>query len=188
MNPKYKILFPLCLVLFIDAIGASVVFPILPELFLNTHYGLIKDMGVHSRNLLFGLTMGVFPLVTLFGMPVFGVFSDRYGRKNLIFIGLLGVVLSYALSIVALFSHSLIVFVIGRIVGGLLRRYLRRGDGDDCGFGWVRDRQNGELSLAGLSGGSWVYYRTVDWWDLSYFRRPVFPRHSVCNRDAINVA
>ena len=66
------------------------VFPILPELFLNTHYGLIKDMG-DSRNLLFGLTS--VPTRYLIRHACLRCVLRSHGRKNLIFIGLLGVVL-----------------------------------------------------------------------------------------------
>lgn len=56
-----KILFSLCLLIFVDAIGAGLIFPIMPELFLNSEYGF-KVNSFLSSNILYGLSFGLFPL------------------------------------------------------------------------------------------------------------------------------
>lgn len=69
----------------------------------------------HSTALLIGLAVGIYGLTQSFLQIPFGILSDRYGRKPLIFIGLGFIVLG---SVVAAFATSIYGLIIGRVLQG----------------------------------------------------------------------
>lgn len=117
MKDKVK-LFYLCMVLFIDAIGSGLVLPILPELYLNRQYGLLKGGDPHYTNIIYGVTLALFPLASLFGKYFFGALSDHFGRKKTIIVGLGLTLLSYLLSMVAVLLNNVWLFIFARFVTG----------------------------------------------------------------------
>ena len=117
MSDKVK-LFSLCMVLFIDAIGSGLILPILPELFLNQDYGLLLGYGFQHTSLIYGITLAVFPLASLFGKYLLGALSDHFGRKKTILAGLSIILLSYLLSIVAIVIDSVPLFLLARFITG----------------------------------------------------------------------
>ncbi|WP_221937507.1 MFS transporter [Shewanella psychropiezotolerans] len=117
INNKAK-LFSLCMVLFIDAIGSGLILPILPELFFNPEYGLLQGYAFHNTNVIYGITLAVFPLASLFGKYLFGALSDHVGRKKTIIAGLSIILLSYLLSIIAIMIDSIPLFILARFITG----------------------------------------------------------------------
>ncbi|MBY7735090.1 MFS transporter [Francisella philomiragia] len=113
-----KILFSLSLVIFVDAVGSGLIFPIMPELFFNTQYGLAKNSNFLPINILYGLSFGLFPLASFFGMPLLGSLSDQYGRKKIMIIGLIGVCISNLLSCIAILIGNPYIFLLSRLLMG----------------------------------------------------------------------
>ena len=111
-------LISLCLLIFIDSIGIGLIFPIMPELFLNNVTGLIVGSSYYSRDMLYGIAFAVFPLMGFFGMPIFGSLSDSYGRRKMILLGLGGMGVGYLVSALSVFMHCYILFIVSRIVCG----------------------------------------------------------------------
>jgi MFS transporter, DHA1 family, tetracycline resistance protein len=118
MKNKRLILFSLCLLIFIDSIGVGLIFPIMPELFLDPTYGLIAHEGWIPRNMLYGMAFAFFPLSGFFGMPLLGVLSDQFGRRRMMLIGLMGIVLGYIMSAVSVWTKDSYLFLISRLVEG----------------------------------------------------------------------
>ena len=112
------ILFTLCLFIFIDSISGGIVFPIMPELFLNAQYGLVSSSSFFSPQMLYGLAFALFPLAGFFGMPIIGSLSDFYGRKNLIIIGMFGICIGDVISCISIFSHNVYLFLLSRLIMG----------------------------------------------------------------------
>ncbi len=109
MKPnKYKLWIIIGIVL-LNSIGLSVVLPLLP--FLVGRY-LPSGQVVVGMSLL----MSVFAACTFFAAPVFGVLSDKYGRKYLLLISLLGSVIGYTLFGI---GGALWILFVGRIIDGL---------------------------------------------------------------------
>ncbi|WDF54238.1 MFS transporter [Mucilaginibacter sp. KACC 22063] len=93
----------------LNSVGLALVLPLLP--FLLGKY-LPPGQVVVGMSLL----LSVFGICTFFAAPVFGALSDRYGRKYILIISLLGSVLGYVLFGI---GGALWVLFLGRIIDGL---------------------------------------------------------------------
>ncbi len=94
--------------IFIDLIGFGMVIPILPfyassEQFLATPFEI-------------GLLFSIYSWMQFFFSPILGRLSDRYGRRPILFISLLGSAVGY---FVIGFANTLVMVFIGRIIGGI---------------------------------------------------------------------
>jgi MFS transporter, DHA1 family, tetracycline resistance protein len=96
-------------IVLLNSVGFSVVLPLLP--FLVGKY-------LPSQQVVVGMSalMSVFAACTFFAAPVFGALSDRYGRKNILIVSLLGSVAGYVLFGI---GGALWILLVGRIIDGL---------------------------------------------------------------------
>ena len=117
--PGLKAILPLLLVVFIDALGMAIIFPILNPIFMSPTGILPADTSMHVRNMWYGLTLCMFPLAVFFGTPILGDLSDSIGRKKILLICLAGIGTSYILSGFSLLYDSLSLLIFSRIVAGL---------------------------------------------------------------------
>jgi len=110
---------PLFLVLFIDGMGLSLLFPVLNSIIIDPHSDFLpSSMGLGMRDLLYGFTIGIFMICWFFGAAILGDLSDSTGRKKALLICLLGAFFGYILSAVAVVEHSLTFLIIGRVIAG----------------------------------------------------------------------
>ena len=93
----------------LNAIGMTIVLPLFPFL-------LEKYVSATSIAVVMSALVSVFAACTFFAAPVFGALSDRYGRKPILLISLLGSAVGY---ILLGFGGSLWVLFLGRIIDGL---------------------------------------------------------------------
>lgn len=96
----------LFLTVFIDLLGFAIVLPLLPRYAEDYHAG----------NASIGLLMASFSLMQLLFSPFWGRLSDRYGRRPVLMVGLLGSVLSYSLFGLA---RGLALLFVSRIAAGI---------------------------------------------------------------------
>ena len=101
--PKLIVLF---VVAFVDMVGIAMVIPLLP------YYA--TDLGVGA--VMVGVLISAFSLAQLVCAPVWGRFSDRFGRRPAILIGLGITALAYGMFAVA---DSIWLLLVARIVQGL---------------------------------------------------------------------
>ena len=103
----------------IDTMGMGLVFPLLPDLFFNTHSLLLPvQASLSTRDFVYGLSLALWAGGIFFGSPFLGELSDRYGRKRVL-AGSLGMVaLSYLLSLLSLFLGSGLLFLASRLLNG----------------------------------------------------------------------
>lgn len=109
MNYKNYRLWIIIGIVLLNSIGLSIVLPLLP--FLMGNY-LPPQQVVVGMSLL----MSVFAACTFFAAPAFGALSDRYGRKYILIISLLGSVAGYVLFGI---GGALWVLFLGRMIDGL---------------------------------------------------------------------
>lgn len=107
-SKKYSLWIIIGIVL-LNSIGFSIVLPLLPFL-------VGKYLPSNQVALGMSILMSVFAVCSFFSAPVFGVLSDRYGRKNLLLISLIGSVIGYVLFG---FGGALWILISGRIIDGL---------------------------------------------------------------------
>jgi multidrug resistance protein len=94
-------------VVFIDLLGFGIVLPLLPT--------YAATFGVSPPAI--GLLVTSFSLLQLVAVPVWGGISDRYGRRPVLIVGLVGSTASYLLFA---FAHSYWVLLVSRIVAGAM--------------------------------------------------------------------
>ncbi|MDQ3233594.1 MAG: MFS transporter, partial [Pseudobdellovibrionaceae bacterium] len=91
----------------LDAMGIGILIPVLPEIFRR----FTDAPGEVSRY--FGLFIGVYALMQFLAAPVLGGLSDRFGRRHILLISLLGAGLDY---LIMAFAPNLTILFIGRLV------------------------------------------------------------------------
>jgi DHA1 family tetracycline resistance protein-like MFS transporter len=108
------------LTVFIDLLGFSIVIPILaPLLALPTSSAILPDMGFEQRLILFGFLVASYPLAQFFGAPLMGQLSDKYGRKPLLAMSLIGTLVARIVFIVGILNKDIYLLFASRIVDGL---------------------------------------------------------------------
>jgi len=110
---------PLFVVIFIDGMGLSLLFPILNSIIVDPVSNFLPHTThLSTRDLLYGFVVGIFMLCWFFGAAILGDLSDKIGRKRALIICLLGAFVGYLISAVAIFMHSLTFLVVGRVIAG----------------------------------------------------------------------
>jgi MFS family permease len=142
MFKQKKNLFVLVFIIMIDFIGFTLIFPLVPDLllyYLNhpiyksdeviIHFFLLidrtfKQLIPFSNNLngdvvliVGGIISSIFSVLQFIFSPYWGKLSDLYGRKKILIYTNIGLGLSY---LFWLFSKSFSMFLISRIIGGIM--------------------------------------------------------------------
>ena len=158
VKKKSSSFFPVYFVFFLDNFGFSLVFTIFAPLLLDNAYGFLPESDVvGTRNLMLGWLFAVFPLAQLFGAPLIGDLADRFGRKRSFYITLVGSVIGYLCSAVAIFVHSFSFLIISRIITGFFSGNLSlclASIADMSPTEKVRGRHYG--FIATTAGVSWI--------------------------------
>jgi DHA1 family tetracycline resistance protein-like MFS transporter len=96
--------------IFIDMLGIGLIIPILPELIRH----FVADPK--DANQYFGYFISIYAFIQFFASPALGALSDRYGRRPVLLVSLLGAAIDY---IVMAFSPTILILFIGRVIAGL---------------------------------------------------------------------
>ncbi|AGA79403.1 MFS transporter [Echinicola vietnamensis] len=116
MNQKEKLnsISLILLSLFVVMLGYGILLPTLP--YYTERLALKDNLDTDLINFHIGLLTSIYPLFQLIFVVVWGKLSDRYGRKPVIIIGLIGFVIMQLLTGLA---TSLTMLYIARIFGGV---------------------------------------------------------------------
>lgn len=116
MNKKEKLnrIFLVLLSLFVVMLGYGILLPTLP--YYTERLALKDNLNTDLINFHIGMLTSIYPLFQLMFVIVWGKLSDKYGRKPLIVIGLIGFVVMNVLTGLA---TSLTMLYIARIIGGI---------------------------------------------------------------------
>lgn len=94
----------------LDALGIGLLVPILPDLIRHFSH----DPGFISRY--YGYFISAYALMQFLASPVLGSLSDRFGRRPILLVSLLGAGLDY---LIMALSPQLWILFIGRVISGL---------------------------------------------------------------------
>ncbi len=94
----------------IDAIGLGIVIPVLPDVVRK----FVSDETSVSR--IFGFFIATYALLQFFSSPLLGRLSDRFGRRPVLLLSLLGSAIDY---IFMAFAPTLPLLFLGRVISGI---------------------------------------------------------------------
>ncbi len=107
------------LTVFIDMLGISIVIPVIPVLFFEPDCGFFAAAtAMDSRSVMYGFLVAIYPLFQFFGAPLLGSLSDRYGRKPVLTVSLIGTMIGYSLFAVAIYQQNLWLLFFSRALPG----------------------------------------------------------------------
>ncbi|MEY4287373.1 MAG: hypothetical protein RL511_1462 [Bacteroidota bacterium] len=110
VNPKSALVFIL-ITICLDSIGLGIIIPSFPTLISETAH---VPLGEASQY--FGWVMGAYAFMQFVFSPLIGNLSDRYGRRPILLISVLGMSLDY---LVMYFAPDLFWLVLGRAISGI---------------------------------------------------------------------
>lgn len=119
MNKQSMTIFALFFAILVDALGWGIAFPTLaPVVIHNTAHMFHDGLSLGMRNFLYELSLGMYCIFMFLMSPVLGAFSDKYGRKAILVIAMLGNFLGFLICGLSIVWHSFAWLLIGRAVAG----------------------------------------------------------------------
>lgn len=94
----------------IDAIGLGIIIPVLPDVIRR----FITDEQAVSRT--YGMFIATYALLQFLASPLLGSLSDRFGRRPVLLVSLLGAAIDY---LFMAFAPTLLLLWLGRLISGL---------------------------------------------------------------------
>lgn len=117
MQTKSSSLKTIFFIVLFDLLGVGIIIPVFAALFLKGNF-LPAEMSFQSRTILLGVLSVMYPLAQFFGSPILGAFSDKYGRKPVLLVSLLGTFVGYILFAAGIFFKSIPLLFISRLLDG----------------------------------------------------------------------
>jgi len=112
-------LFGLFLVIFLDLLGVGIIIPVLAPLIYDANSTLVPaGWDARQINLLYGLMIGIYPIMQFFGAPILGSLADRFGRKKLLTTSLVGTLIGYLITGWGIMTGQLWLIFAGRGLDG----------------------------------------------------------------------
>ena len=111
-------LLPMFFTVFIDLVGLGIIIPVLATILLTDNNSLMAGTSLATRTITLGFLVATFPLAQFFGAPILGALSDRYGRKPILLIALVGTLLGYLLFAEGIHTNHLVLLFVSRFIDG----------------------------------------------------------------------
>lgn len=109
----------LFLLIAIDGMSFGMTLPVLTPLLNKTAANILGNhASIEQRHIIYGIIMMLLPLAYFFGAPLVGYFSDRFGRKPILSLCLIGTFITYLFYVTSFSFNSLSLLIIARLLGG----------------------------------------------------------------------
>ncbi len=116
-----KNLFSLVFTVFLDFVGFGIVIPIIAPILLDPAHGILsQDVAYSTRTVTLGFLIASFTIAQFFGAPILGVLSDKYGRKKILLLSIIGTAVSLFLFGVGVEMKSIYLLFFSRILNGVM--------------------------------------------------------------------
>jgi len=102
----------------LDLLGISLIIPILAPLLIESNAVLPPETSEETRNLIFGALIGIFPLFQFIGAPLLGAYSDKVGRKKVLYLTISGGLVGYAMTAIGITTNLLPLLFLARAIQG----------------------------------------------------------------------
>lgn len=119
-NKSKKAIGLILVAVLIDFMGVGAVVPVLAHIFQDPSGGILPaSVTETSRDVLYGLFFAIQSFCQFIGAPVLGAYADRLGRKKVIIFAISANTLSYILFAFGIFTKSLLLIYLSRVLAGL---------------------------------------------------------------------
>lgn len=108
--------------IFLDVLGIGILVPVIPLLLADprsTEYLLPNGWTFSSGLILLGWLTAIYPLMQFFATPILGQLSDRFGRKKVLAISLVGTALGYILFAIGILTKNIPLLFAARALDGI---------------------------------------------------------------------
>ncbi len=123
MPHKTKYALPIILAtIFLDMLGIGILIPVIPLLLADpasAYYLLPTGWTIDDGYILLGFLTASYPLAQFLAAPILGQLSDRYGRKKVLVLSLIGTCLSYVLFAIGIITRNIPLLFISRAFDGM---------------------------------------------------------------------
>lgn len=130
-EPKMKdktnrTLFVVLFTVFLDVVGFGILIPIIPQLLTDLtskYYISPPGMSIAEKTsngfIILGFLTAVYPIAQFFATPILGQLSDKYGRKLILGISLVGTSISYVIFAIGIMLGNIPLLFASRIFDGI---------------------------------------------------------------------
>lgn len=108
---KSRVLIFVCAIVFFDAVGFGLLMPIMPELLAD-----VAGLSISEGATIAGLLLTTFAIMQFLFAPILGGLSDRFGRRPILLIALMGFAID---SFIMAWAPTLFWLFFARIVSGI---------------------------------------------------------------------
>lgn len=99
-------------------LGVGIIIPVIPAIFSENGSFFSTNVSTSQVAIYYGLLVASYPLMQLFGAPILGTFSDKYGRKPILTIALIGTLIGYLLFAYSIVTKNLPLMFFSRMLPG----------------------------------------------------------------------
>lgn len=103
----------------LEFLALAILIPVIPPLVVGDNSTLFSaDTPDSYKNMVYGFLIAIFSIAQFFSAPVFGILSDKHGRKKILLMAMMFTLSGYVLAGVAVYLSSLPLLFFGRILSG----------------------------------------------------------------------
>lgn len=99
-------------------LGVGIVIPVIPALFFENDGFFSTAVSYEQRSIMYGFLIAAYPIMQFFGAPMLGAWSDRFGRRPMLLISLIGTFIGYLLFATAIIQHNIYLLYFARALPG----------------------------------------------------------------------